>query len=98
MLLYGSGNSRTHLHRNLPLLLVGGNAFHLRHGQFLTYVVRNRLEAAEVPIEENQRSSYKLLEEGSERFANLFVTMARQAGIDIPAFADSTGVLDELVA
>jgi hypothetical protein len=24
--------------------------------------------------------------------------MARQAGIDIPAFADSTGVLDELVA
>ena len=98
MLLYGSGNSRTHLHRNLPLLLAGGNAFHLRHGQFLTYVVRNRLEAAEVPIEENQRSSYKLLEEGSERFANLFVTMARQAGIDIPAFADSTGVLDELVA
>jgi hypothetical protein len=98
MLLYGSGSSRTHLHRNLPLLLVGGNAFHLRHGQFLTYVVRNRLEAAEVPTEENQRSSYKVLEEGAERFANLFVTMGRQAGIDIPAFADSTGVLKELVS
>jgi hypothetical protein len=37
-------------------------------------------------------------EEGSARFANLFVTMARQAGIDIPGFADSDGVLSELVA
>lgn len=98
MLLYGSGNSRTHLHRNLPLVLAGGSAFHLRHGQFLTYVVRNRLEAAVVAAEEAKRSKYTLLEEGAAPFANLFVTMARQAGIDIPAFADSTGVLDELVA
>jgi hypothetical protein len=98
MLLYGSGNSRTHLHRNLPLVLAGGNAFKLKHGQYLTYVVKNRLEAAVVLSEETKRSRYDLLEEGSARFANLFVTMARQAGNDIPGFADSDGVLSELVA
>ncbi len=99
MLMYGSGNSRTHLHRNLPLVLAGGNAFHLRHGQYLTYVVRNRLEAAvEGSGEASRGGGYKVQEEGSARFANLFVTMARQAGIDIPGFADSDGVLSELVA
>ena len=98
MLLYGSGNSRTHLHRNLPLVLAGGNAFRLRHGQYLTYVVRNRLEAAGESGSESRGGGYKVQEEGSARFANLFVTMARQAGIDIPGFADSTGVLSELVA
>ncbi|QDU26542.1 hypothetical protein ETAA8_16220 [Anatilimnocola aggregata] len=98
MLLYGSGNSRTHLHRNLPLVLAGGNAFHLKHGQYLTYVVKNRLEAAVVVSEEVKKSSYALLEEGSAPFANLFVTMARQAGIDIPGFADSTGVITDLLA
>ena len=98
MLLYGSGNSRTHLHRNLPLVLAGGNAFHLRHGQFLTYVVRNRLESADDSGEASKGGNYKVQEEGSARFANLFVTMARQAGIDIPGFADSDGVLSELVA
>lgn len=42
--------------------------------------------------------SFRTFEEGSVPFANLFVTMARQAGIDLPAFADSTGPLSELVA
>jgi hypothetical protein len=79
-------------------VLAGGNAFKLKHGQYLTYVVKNRLEAAVVLSEETKRSRYDLLEEGSARFANLFVTMARQAGIDIPGFADSDGVLSELVA
>lgn len=97
MLLYGSGNSRTHLHRNLPLLLAGGNAFNLRHGQYFTYVVRNRLESA-TQSEESRPGAYKIQEEGSAPFANLFVTMARQAGIDLPAFADSTGPIAELVA
>lgn len=50
------------------------------------------------PLGKPERSSHKLLEEGSAPFANLFVTMARQAGIDMPGFADSTGVLSELVA
>lgn len=50
------------------------------------------------PLGKPERSSHKLLEEGSAPFANLFVTMARQAGIDIPGFADSDGVLSELVA
>jgi hypothetical protein len=37
MLLYGSGQSITHIHRNLPLLLAGGGAFGLRHGQHVRY-------------------------------------------------------------
>jgi len=96
MLLYGSGNSRTHLHRNLPLVFAGGNAFNFRHGQFLTYVVRNRLEGEQGT--ESRGGAYRTLEEGSAPFANLFVTMARQTGIDLPAFADSTGPLAELAA
>lgn len=96
LLLYGSGNSRTHLHRNLPLVLAGGNAYDFRHGRYLTYVVRNRLEGEQGT--ESRGGAYRTLEEGSAPFANLFVTMARQAGIDLPAFADSTGPLAELVA
>ena len=37
MVLYGSGNGITHIHRNLPLLLAGGSAFGLRHGQHVRY-------------------------------------------------------------
>ena len=34
MVLYGSSNSRTHVNRNYPLLLVGGSGLGLRHGQY----------------------------------------------------------------
>ena len=37
MILYGSGQSITHQHVNLPLLLAGGSAFGLRHGQHVRY-------------------------------------------------------------
>lgn len=35
MVLYGSSNSRTHLNRNYPLVLAGGNKLGLQHGRYL---------------------------------------------------------------
>ena len=72
--LYGSGNSTIHEHKDLPLILAGGRAFGLRHGQH----VRRK--------------------PGSTPFANLFMTVLKQSGIDEKSFADSNGVITELVS
>ena len=37
LVLYGSSNSRTHVNRNYPLILAGGNKLGLRHGQYRRY-------------------------------------------------------------
>ena len=35
MIFYGSSNSHTHVNKNYPLLLAGGNKLGLKHGQYL---------------------------------------------------------------
>jgi hypothetical protein len=37
LVLYGSSNSRTHVNRNYPLILAGGNQLGLKHGQHRRY-------------------------------------------------------------
>jgi len=37
LVLYGSSNSRTHVNRNYPLILAGGDKLGLRHGQYRRY-------------------------------------------------------------
>ena len=37
MTMYGSCTSRTHLSRNYPLVLAGGNKLGLQHGEFRQY-------------------------------------------------------------
>ena len=37
LILYGSSNSQTHNNNNYPLVLAGGNALGMKHGQFLKY-------------------------------------------------------------
>ena len=37
IVLYGSSNSRTHNNHNYPLLLAGGSALGIQHGQYLRY-------------------------------------------------------------
>jgi hypothetical protein len=37
MVLFGSSNSKTHVNRNYPLVLAGGNNLGLKHGQYLKY-------------------------------------------------------------
>lgn len=37
MVLFGSSNSKTHVNRNYPLVLAGGNGLGLKHGQYLKY-------------------------------------------------------------
>lgn len=73
MVLYGSGQSITHRHINLPLVLAGGSAFGLRHGQHVRYGDKEKM------------------------FASLFLTMIRQAGLELPSFAGATETLPELV-
>ncbi len=37
LILYGSSNSQTHNNTNYPLILAGGKAMNMRHGQYLRY-------------------------------------------------------------
>ena len=58
-ILYGSTNSKTHVNRNFPLLLAGGNKLGLKHGQYLRFEEKTPLsnlfvsilQAMELPID-----------------------------------------------
>ena len=59
-ILYGSTNSKTHVNRNFPLLLAGGNKLGLKHGQYLRFEEKTPLsnlfvsilQAMELPIDQ----------------------------------------------
>ena len=59
-ILYGSTNSKTHVNRNFPLLLAGGNKLGLKHGHYLRFEEKTPLsnlfvsilQAMELPVEQ----------------------------------------------
>ncbi|MCA9179364.1 MAG: DUF1552 domain-containing protein [Planctomycetales bacterium] len=72
LVLYGSSNSRTHVNRNYPLLLAGGDALGLRHNQYLHYAEStplanlfvSMLAALDVPAAQFADSTGQLAELG----------------------------------
>ena len=78
MLVYGSGMNSgpkgEHSPKNLPLLVAGGGAYGLKHGQHLAHDP-----------------------EKHPPLANVLLTVAQKMGVEADSFADSAGLLDDLV-
>jgi hypothetical protein len=101
MALYGSGMAYGHSHgnANLPLVLAGGKSLGIKHGRHLDY---NALASP-------QGFSYNLQQPGTlvkichkpvnpkARLSNLLLTMAQRMGVQAERFADSTGVMPEVL-
>lgn len=95
LVLYGSGLSYGNSHgtTSLPLILAGGAGLGLRHGNHLDF---NR-----------QAKGFKGYGEGigmyhspanpKAHFSNLLLTLAQKMGVETAAFADSNGIVSELL-
>jgi hypothetical protein len=93
--LYGSGMAYGHSHGNasLPLVLAGGAALGIRHGNHVDFNLTKDFKgyAAHAGI------YHKPVNEKA-RLSNLLLTIAHKAGVEIDRFGDSTGEVSEILA
>ena len=107
VVLYGSGMAYGHSHgnANLPTVVAGGSALGLKHGRHLDY---NRLAGPDA------FPGYALGEDGAlttkhyqtcsrpanpaAKVSDLLLTIAHATGVEVDRFADSGGVLNDLLA
>lgn len=95
MILFGSGMAYGHSHgnANLPIVLAGGKAVGLKHGAHVDY---NRVRAFN-GYDGGKDLYFKPLNENA-RLSNLLLTMAQRMGLETESFADSTGIVSEVIA
>ncbi len=99
MVLCGSGMSYGHSHANsnLPILLAGGRALGLKHGQHLDYNQPHLKKPYTLDYEE-----WKNLcgppRDTNARLSNVLLTMLQKMDVRETQFVDSTGPVPELVA
>ncbi len=98
MVLCGSGMSYGHSHSNsnLPMLLAGGAALGLKHGQHLDW------NKPHVPDYTLDYEEWKRLcgppQDGQARLSNLLLTMLQRMEVPVTSFVDSTGPIADIVA
>jgi hypothetical protein len=94
LLLFGSASSAFHLSRNYPLVLAGGKNMGFKHGQYINNAGANPQGGAWDGGREpwQQEASHE-----DKPLSNVFVTMLRQLGVATETFADSTGIVPELL-
>ena len=98
MVLFGSGMSYGHSHSNsnLPILLAGGNALGLKHGQHIDY---NLPTVGSYKLDyEEWKSLCGRPKDDKARLSNLILTMLMKMGVDAQQFVDSTGPIQALLA
>ena len=96
MALYGSGLSYGNSHgtTSLPLVVAGGSGLGMKHGSHVDY---NRQVKGfggygqGIGVYHNPVNS-------KAHFSNLLLTMAQKMGVETDAFADSNGVVSEILA
>lgn len=98
MVLFGSGMSYGHSHgnANLPIILAGGRALGLKHGQHLDY---NLPSIGSYDLT-NAAGRYALCgrpADSKARLSNLLLTMAQKMEVNTEQFVDSLGPVSELV-
>jgi hypothetical protein len=93
MALYGSGMAYGHSHGNasLPLVLAGGKALGIKHGQHVDF---NRVKDFQGYAK--HPAIYHKPVNPQARVSNLLLTMAQKMGVETDRFADSTGELTEV--
>jgi hypothetical protein len=91
--LFGSASSAFHLSRNYPLILAGGKNFGFRHGQYVNHAGLNFQGGPWLGSREPWQDEAK----GEDLpLSNLYLTMLRRLGVEVDAFADSTGVVEQV--
>jgi hypothetical protein len=102
MALYGSGMAYGHSHgnANLPLVLAGGKSLGIRHGRHLDF---NALASGGAyPYHPDQPGTLvKICHKpvnAKAHLSNLLLTMAQTMGVPTDQFADSNGVISDLLA
>ncbi|MFM8534817.1 MAG: DUF1552 domain-containing protein [Acidimicrobiia bacterium] len=102
MALYGSGMAFGHSHgnANLPILLAGGRALGLRHGRHIDYNAAGRREGYTYQLDTPARHYAICFNPVNPRahLSNLLLTMAQKMDVRTERFADSNGVLSEVLS
>ncbi len=93
MALYGSGMAYGHSHGNasLPLVLAGGSALGLRHGQHVDYNLTPEFQGYDT-----HKGIYHSAVNSQAHLSNLLLTMAQKMNVPIEQFADSNGSVSEV--
>lgn len=102
MALYGSGMAFGHSHgnANLPIILAGGRALGLRHGRHIDYNAAGRATGYGYSLDTPTRH-YAICHNpvnGRAHLSNLLLTMAQKMDVRTERFADSNGVISEVLA
>lgn len=97
--LWGSGMAYGHSHgnANLPLILAGGTALGLKHGQHVDY----NLPHIDQYNMDDARKHYGICSrpvDSEARLSNLLVTMLQRMDVEVDQFYDSTRTMHEVVA
>tara|TARA_Y100001934_G_scaffold244647_1_gene302270 strand:+ start:451 stop:777 length:327 start_codon:yes stop_codon:yes gene_type:complete len=95
MTLYGSGLSYGNSHgtTSLPLLLAGGKGLGLKHGSHIDF--NRRIDSFE-DYQDGIRHYHKPVNDKAY-FSNLLLTMGQRMGLEAESFADSNGVVSEVL-
>ncbi len=94
LLLYGSASSAFHLSRNYPLVLAGGRNMGFRHGQYINAAGANPQAGAW----DGGTEPWQLEVTKEDRpLSNVFATMLKQLQVPTEKFADSDGLVEELL-
>ncbi len=94
LLLFGSASSAFHLSRNYPLILAGGKAMGLQHGQYLKCgKYTEGTQPAGGAWLGGREPWQKEMNHEEQPLANLYVTMLQRLGVETDSFANSTGAL-----
>ncbi|UUO05133.1 DUF1552 domain-containing protein [Blastopirellula sp. J2-11] len=98
MVLFGSGMAYGHSHgnANLPMVLAGGSALGLKHGQHVDF----NLPKIETYNLEDARSHYGVCSrpvDSDAHLSNLLLTMVQKMDVPVDSFGDSNGVMSEIL-
>ncbi|MDG2380044.1 MAG: DUF1552 domain-containing protein [Pirellulaceae bacterium] len=94
--LYGSGLSYGNSHgtTSLPLVLAGGNQLGIKHGSHVDY----NQQIDEFKGYQQGIGLYHSPVNQKAHFSNLLLTIAQKMGVETETFADSNGVVSEVLA
>lgn len=101
MCLYGSGMAFGHSHgnANLPIILAGGAALGLKHGRHVDYNAAGKSGGYQYDLE-TPGKHYTICHNpvnSKAHLSNLLLLMAQKMDVPVEKFADSNGVISELV-
>jgi hypothetical protein len=102
MCLYGSGMAFGHSHgnANLPILLAGGSALGIKHGEHIDYNAVGKREGYSYQLD-SPGKHYAICHNpvnSKAHLSNLLLTMAQKMDVRTESFADSNGVISEILA